>query len=684
MARGRKGQPLLFFFILYLFLFLWSCEKKQKPAYTPENQRVDSLCTSLMQLAVEEPCQTKKLITYELKNIRDSINYYRMLFLLSRCYEYENKPDSAYLIYDTILRFCQRKGNPNPEIARLEIICCNNASQNRYNSGHTDRAIDYLRQAIDVAYQPDAKECRQYLPQLYLLLAEDYHFKSDYPSAVDNCRKAMLAADSIDQTDQYHLSVYGTLARIYLDLKNFPLADHYYELAEKSLDQLSLADRYVFANARGYYYYTTKEYEKALPWYQQSYSYARQLKMEHTEAPLLANLGEIYLCLGKTDSSQYYLDKAAGYYFRPDNTDTNSRYYMNMLYLSLYLEKGDMKEAECILNQSYPQDNFNYIYTNGKRLEEFYTRKGDYKKAYELRKQIDSLDDSLRTITIQNNIAEIDSRYRQDTTVLKRDIFITQQDRKVQQFRNTTIILILVLIVIVVTVATIMVCARRKKEKEYARQVSIITKLRMENVRNRISPHFILNVLNSLIPGLEGHKELNLPLNLLTQSIRECLLVSEKIAIPLKDEINIVSNYAGLRKSINPRIPEIQWDITPETDMTILLPSMIIQIPVENAINHAFRTEQQDKQLSITIRKENHLVSIAIEDNGMGVLSSRNRIDNPNSTGQGLRILFKTIELLNSKNQNKIRLDIQDLGKTSPGMQGTRVNIEIPTDFQYD
>jgi hypothetical protein len=141
-----------------------------------------------------------------------------------------------------------------------------------------------------------------------------------------------------------------------------------------------------------------------------------------------------------------------------------------------------------------------YIYYNNKRLEELYVKKGEYKKAYEYKTKTGVYNDSVISSTTQNAIAEIEMRYRQDTTLLKRDIIIAQREQKVSELQNMNIIIVAVSLAILLSMVAFLLYYRRQKDLQYARQVATITNLRMENVRNCISPHFMFNVVNAVLP----------------------------------------------------------------------------------------------------------------------------------------------------------------------------------------
>ncbi len=60
------------------------------------------------------------------------------------------------------------------------------------------------------------------------------------------------------------------------------------------------------------------------------------------------------------------------------------------------------------------------------------------------------------------------------------------------------------------------------------------------------------------------------------------------MAVSLEEELQMVTGYSSLRHETNPFLPMPQFHIAKDVDMKLMLPSMIIQIPVENALKHAF------------------------------------------------------------------------------------------------
>lgn len=206
---------------------------------------------------------------------------------------------------------------------------------------------------------------------------------------------------------------------------------------------------------------------------------------------------------------------------------------MDGLFASLALQENDLSEAARRLNQPYDtlHTDLQYQYYHNTRLEDLYRKKKDFAQAYYYRNQADLCGDSLRNMKIENSIRETDFRYRQDTTLLKKDIRITQTEAKAQQWMWLAWIAGLGLIIVVLLMVCALFYIRRKKELRYKQQIATITQLRMAVVRNRIAPHYIFNVLNSVMPIFRRYEELSEPVNLLIDVLRGDLLSSELLCL---------------------------------------------------------------------------------------------------------------------------------------------------------
>jgi LytS/YehU family sensor histidine kinase len=118
----------------------------------------------------------------------------------------------------------------------------------------------------------------------------------------------------------------------------------------------------------------------------------------------------------------------------------------------------------------------------------------------------------------------------------------------------------------------------------------------------------------------------------------------------------------------------IDKNVNPE--LVKVLP-MIIQIPVENAMKHALRPKTGHKELLVSISEREDAIVIKIQDNGAGY--QPNTL-NTKGTGTGLKVIYQTIEILNTRNKEKIKFSIHSNGASE---SGTEVQIHIPLNYNF-
>ncbi|MDO4163354.1 MAG: tetratricopeptide repeat protein [Bacteroides sp.] len=490
--------------------------------------------------------------------------------------------------------------------------------------------------------------------------------------------------DSLD-SKRVRFSVYVGLGQVYADLHNFRLAHHYYDLAEQDPEPHLEYEEYHYLNSKGNCYYYEERYHEALTCFQEAYTVARRFNQPLFDALVEANLGEIYTLLGQYDSAHHYLDKSYAYFESNSTANEEAVFYLNSLQAALALRQNKLALVNHYLSRPFNPLHIgpNYIYLHNKRFMEYYAQKGDFEKAYHYKSIVEEYDDSLRNVRSLNNIAEIDYRYSQDTILLKRDVLIANNEMRLSQQRNTIILVVSLLVISVLLGILALAHARRKNERAYNRQVELVRSLRMENVRNRLSPHYLFNVLNTIMPAFKQYADLSHLLKLFIQVLRDNLQVSEQIAVELQDEIGRVKNYIALRRETNPDKVSAEWCIDKHVPLKTLIPSMGIQIPVENALKYAFDPDSDEERLlTIQISTEGLGIRIVVRDNGRGYDPGK-YTGSERSTGNGLKMLFGITEVLNTKNTEKMTFDIRNIALTEPSEHGTQVTLFVPYHYQF-
>jgi flagellar basal body-associated protein FliL len=351
--------------------------------------------------------------------------------------------------------------------------------------------------------------------------------------------------------------------------------------------------------------------------------------------------------------------------------------------IELALKKGNIAQAKTMIARTVPVGHLdaNMLTIRNQYLQHYFEHTGDYRRAYEYLKRDCHLDDSIRSERIQMRVAELDMRYRQDTIVLRKEMKIQRQAAEMRVLKLSVSIWVLVCVLLVAGVVVVVWYMRKKREFLRQRFFQQINRVRMENLRSRISPHFTFNVLGREINQFNGSEEVKHNLMELVKYLRRSLELTEKLSVSLQDELDFVRTYIELERG---RVGEdFVATITVEDGLDatrIMIPSMIVQIPVENAIKHGLAGKDGKKELMVYVSRETNGIRITVTDNGRGYLPQV--VSATRGTGTGLKVLYQTIQLLNTKNKSdKIRFNITN---RSDGQTGTEVSVYIPFRFSYD
>lgn len=660
-------------------LTLSSCVHSNRQQALQDAAAVDSLLISRYDSIFTYPAEMEQLFSQAQQGLNDSAAFYKLELFKGYCRLLQGDSDTAIQINRKVLDFTTR----HEGLAALEAICWNHRSALLQNTNQRDSVIACLHHAYAALYRSDN---RKELENICINLADQYRQKGNLANAARYYRKALWVADSL-KSERVRFSLYVGLAQVYADLHNFKLAHKYFDLAKENPEPRLAYENYFFYNSLGNCYYFEERYDSALQCFRQAYKIGSQFHQPSIDALVEANLGEIFTLLNRYDSAHFYLDKSYDYFSNNPTANEEVLFYMNSLKASLALHEGKFSLVYDYLSRPYEPIKIgpSYIYLHNKRFMEYYAQTGEYQKAYQYKTLVDTYDDSIRNVRTVNNIAEIDFRYQQDTMLIQRNVQIAQAKTQLSKQHTLIISVCSILIILVLLIILYSIYIRRKRDKEYIRQFALVTRLRMENVKNRLSPHYIYNVLNTVMPILKQYKDLSHIMQLFIQVLRDNLQVSNQIAVSLSDEINLVKNYIALRQETHVLTPAVEWEIDPDVSLNILVPSMCIQIPVENALKYAFsdwEEEEATPRVSVTVRREKEGILIQTKDNGRGYNPGQQETSE-RGTGNGLRILYRTAEVLNTKNMEKLEIKVLTKSLKEGAENGTLISIYVPSNYQF-
>ncbi|KMY32297.1 ethylene receptor [Lysinibacillus xylanilyticus] len=146
-------------------------------------------------------------------------------------------------------------------------------------------------------------------------------------------------------------------------------------------------------------------------------------------------------------------------------------------------------------------------------------------------------------------------------------------------------------------------------------------RLRMEAawLQAQIQPHFLFNTLNAIITlsdiDIERTSKL---LEALSDFLRESFKFQNiDELVPIEDELNLVRSYLYIYKERFGERINVTWDL--EVSTNVLIPSLIIQPLIENALKHGILPRENGGNIHIRIVDYDTYIEITVSDDGIGM-----------------------------------------------------------------
>ncbi|PSR25135.1 MAG: sensor histidine kinase [Sulfobacillus thermosulfidooxidans] len=208
---------------------------------------------------------------------------------------------------------------------------------------------------------------------------------------------------------------------------------------------------------------------------------------------------------------------------------------------------------------------------------------------------------------------------------------------------------------------------------EVDRQRSLAAAARLEALQAQIRPHFLFNVLNTIISFSRTDPDKARDLLIQLASFFRRSLSHKGSTVLLKDEIDYVQTYLNLEKARYGDKLRYRLRIQPES-LQRSVPVLIIQPLVENAVIHGIAEKEGSGMVSVSIRNHGSDTIIYISDNGRGIAKSKQREIFQMGQGQGMGLgLSNVSERLVGLYGSKYRLRLR-----SSENKGTTVRLVIP------
>ncbi|HEX5154126.1 MAG TPA: histidine kinase [Parafilimonas sp.] len=553
-------------------------------------------------------------------------------------------------------------------------------------------------------------------------IATNYDALYDYPKALEYYHKAFTAFEKIQYVDG-ELGCLANIAGAYEMKKAYDSAIVYFQ---KSLDICKKSSKprdvaYVSGKI-GYMHAKKENYSLALMMEGQSLQWFQSSGYNTNIATTLSEIGEIYLLQKQFENALEYYQrsiavsgKVQGNYFarfKAKNMVIAGSIYLQMAHRSrdkrqLHLQKAvhSLKTAiDTCLKENEPGG----LRDAYKALSEAQALQGDYAASLGNYQQYILYKDSLANaandkIAMQHELEYIYSRQKDSlhyiTRLQQSELHKLSQEQQLASLQLKEHWLYSVVAFAFISLASLFFFFRYRtkqlllktelikektekqlKQTEHQRRLNDLT---FSSLRSQMNPHFIFNALNTIqsYVYMNDKKSAASYLGKFSELMRKILDNSSKQAIALDEEIHLLRLYIDIEKARfgDNLIVQIKVQENLDTE-ALVVPPMLIQPYVENAIKHGLLHKPGEKKLDITISARNgEGLEIAIEDNGIGRTKSMELNKTKlNHHSFATRANEQRIHLLNDQFGKKASVKIIDIKNANDAPTGTKVILLLP------
>ncbi|MFD2726641.1 tetratricopeptide repeat-containing sensor histidine kinase [Hyunsoonleella rubra] len=548
-----------------------------------------------------------------------------------------------------------------------------------FEIGEFTQALSYYEKALKISKETNdeasTSRCLMNIGNVHLS-------NGNYPVAIDYLNQSLKISERINDTLMISFSL-NNLGLIYRNLENFEKAISF---SEKALEiQKNIGNKKGMAetlNSLGLLYIKIKDYEKAKKTLKEALTISQNINSEYIEGFTLNNIGYVYLNLKDYDKSLEYYIKA-----KKINLDINGKRALTVSYYGLakaLTHKKEFNKALPIALKSLQFSQELNMLGFEKDIQELlsiiYQNTGNYKEALTSYKQYRTLNDSLFNKKNTEKIAQLEAEYKYQQALDSasiRELKLTEQvsatSRDLAKSKQNYLWAIIGVLLISIILGSTIFFQKFKTIK--AKNYTIATEQKL--LRSQMTPHFIFNslsVLQGMILNKEEKKSVSY-LSKFSKLMRITLENSRDKLVLLSQELLAIENYLSLQNLENDAYQsKITVDDSIDSDK-YLVPPMLMQPFVENAVEHAFNNEQSIKTIDIHLNYSNKNLICTITDNGIGI-NAQKGIKNANKTSLSTAITSERLKILSKDLKVNGWVTIEDRHKYNA--QGTLVTLVIP------
>ena len=606
----------------------------------------------------------------ELRKEKHYKNQAKILLDISEIYRYAGDFTKS----DSCIQIAIEKCDANNDIEK-KGECYNYLGINASFMGDFKKSYHYFEKYLNISFQiGDSAAIARGYENLGIILKSE----SKYKEAIEMQLKALKIREKFKNNNRL-ASSYMNIGVLFGKIKNREKRGYYLKKALKtaksnpktSLDQF--ASIYI---EMGNFFDNKTQTDSSLYYYNLSYKYSEKINWLQGKAVALGNIANVYYEIEDYKNALKTINKSV--IISKLSKDILSLTSDLKYKAGIYFKLDSIKKAEKSCKNAYDiaieNDFYDELEDINKLFYEIYEKKGDYKKALEYYIKHKEISDSLYSKNKMEYMHNLEQKYQ---TELKEQKIIALSAKN--KNRNIQLIATIIVFILLLGIIISLIFAKRRKQ-----EIQLNT-LRQKLFRAQLNPHFLFNALGSIQNFMHNNdaKKATFYLGSFSSLMRSILNNSQKELITLDDEIQTLKNYTDLE---NMRLKKafnfnIETDENLETEF-VLLPPMLLQPFIENAIKHGFSDGIENPKLVLKFSEKNNILYISVEDNGIGI-NHKKDIESNQKTHESfaLKVFEERLKAIRGKLKKSIKYDIVDLSEINNMQHGTKVNIQLPLTY---
>ncbi|NMH28640.1 tetratricopeptide repeat protein [Flavobacterium silvaticum] len=600
------------------------------------------------------------------KSLRDKEGMANCHFNFGRSYFYLADYTKAEENYKAAIALCEETGDQKRLSASL--IGIGTLYSNR---GDFDRSMESYQKAVKIDEKIGNKKG---VANSLTAMGNIYRKQAKFPLALECYNRSLDIKEKLGE--QFGIAVnLNNIGLVNQELDQEKEALAYYERALPIFEKLKNKKEIMATLANiGVIHMNYQSLDKARALFNQALSISRELGVRLEEGNILLNLGTVELIGKNFQPAISYLEKAIAIEQELGNKRELSYAFLKMgqAYFGLkdyekalaFADKGEaIAKAMHILD--YQSD-------LAKLHSQIYYETKQYKLAYENSEAHKDLKDSIFRKEKVAEVADVKYKYKYkdslDTanqTVLKKDSEIASTNMQkwgwIAGFAGLLVVL-----------GAVLAYVKIRRVKMQNKQLLTEQKL----LRSQMNPHFIFNSLQnvrSLINNGQSDEALNY-VTKFSRLTRQILESSDVNYISLEEEIEMIQNYIGVQQLLydNSFDFELSVDETIDPEAT-MLPPMLTQPFIENAIKHGLGNKKTDGKIHIGFYLKKDKLFFEVSDNGLGFGTSQTK-----SGHKSMAMAITKERLVKYTKNESFELQIDNILDRAQNIIGAKVAFEIP------